>query len=116
MYLPRPQPANTSSATSQCSVIAVRVYVMRSSMGPGYSTESPSGLPRVRVVVIGSGLQGVATAWFLAHHGCAVTVLERESAAAQGTSYANAGMLTPSMADPWNAPGIVRHLLGWLGQ
>jgi D-amino-acid dehydrogenase len=70
----------------------------------------------VRVVVIGSGLQGVATAWFLAHQGCAVTVLERESAAAQGTSYANAGMLTPSMADPWNAPGIVRHLIGWLGQ
>lgn len=70
----------------------------------------------MRVIVIGSGLQGVATAWFLAHQGCAVTILERESAAARGTSFANAGMLTPSMADPWNAPGVLGHLLGWLGQ
>jgi D-amino-acid dehydrogenase len=70
----------------------------------------------VRVVVIGAGLQGVATAWFLAREGCEVTVLERAAAPAQGTSHANAGMLTPSMADPWNAPGILRHLLGWLGR
>ena len=70
----------------------------------------------MRVVIVGSGLQGVASAWFLAHQGCAVTVLEREPAVAQGTSYANAGMLTPSMADPWNAPGLLGHLLGWLGQ
>lgn len=72
-------------------------------------------MPRVRVVVIGSGLQGVASAWFLAQEGCDVTVLERAPAVAQGTSYANAGMLTPSMADPWNAPGILGHVLGQLG-
>lgn len=70
----------------------------------------------MRVVVVGSGLQGVASAYFLAAEGCEVTVLEREAAVAQGTSHANAGMLTPSMADPWNAPGILRHLLGWLGR
>lgn len=70
----------------------------------------------MRVVVVGAGLQGVASAYFLARHGCEVTVLERAAAVAQGTSHANAGMLTPSMADPWNAPGILGHLLGWLGR
>lgn len=85
-------------------------------MVPGYSKENSAGKPSVRVVVIGSGLQGVASAYFLAHHGCEVAVLERAGAVAQGTSHANAGMLTPSMADPWNAPGILRHLVGWLGR
>jgi D-amino-acid dehydrogenase len=70
----------------------------------------------MRVVVVGSGVVGVASAWFLAQHGCEVTVLERGDAVACGTSHANAGMLTPSMADPWNAPGILWHVLGWLGQ
>lgn len=70
----------------------------------------------MRVVVVGAGLQGVASAYFLARRGCAVTVLERGAAVAQATSHANAGMLTPSMADPWNAPGILGHLLHWLGR
>lgn len=70
----------------------------------------------MRVVVVGAGIAGVSSAWFLAQHGCAVTVLERGDAVACGTSHANAGMLTPSMADPWNAPGVLWHLLGWLGR
>jgi len=70
----------------------------------------------MRVLVIGSGLLGVSSAYFLARQGCEVTVLERAGAAALGTSYANAGMLTPSMADPWNSPGIFWHLLKWLGR
>ena len=70
----------------------------------------------MRVVVVGAGVIGVATAYFLARHGCDVTVLEREPEAAAGTSHANAGMLTPSMADPWNAPGLAWHLLRWLGR
>jgi D-amino-acid dehydrogenase len=70
----------------------------------------------MRVIVIGSGLLGVASAWYLARGGCEVTVLERAGGVAQGTSFANAGMLTPSMADPWNSPGIFWHLLQWLGR
>jgi D-amino-acid dehydrogenase len=70
----------------------------------------------MRVIVIGGGLLGVASAWYLARNGCEVTVLERASGVAQGTSFANAGMLTPSMADPWNSPGILWHLLQWLGR
>ena len=70
----------------------------------------------MRVLVVGSGLLGVSSAWFLARSGCEVTVLDREREPAQGTSYANAGMLTPSMADPWNAPGMFWHLLRWIGR
>jgi D-amino-acid dehydrogenase len=70
----------------------------------------------MRVIVIGSGLLGVASAWYLAKAGCEVTVLERAGGVAQGTSFANAGMLTPSMADPWNSPGILWDLLRWLGR
>lgn len=70
----------------------------------------------MRVLVIGSGLLGVSSAWSLAREGCEVTVLDRLSGAAQGCSFANAGMLTPSMADPWNSPGILWHLLQWLGR
>ena len=70
----------------------------------------------MRVIVVGSGLLGVSSAWFLARSGCEVTVLERSGGVAEGTSYANAGMLTPSMADPWNSPGIFWHLLQWIGR
>ena len=70
----------------------------------------------MRVLVIGSGLLGVSSAWFLAREGCEVTVGDALGDSAQGTSFANAGMLTPSMADPWNSPGILWHLLRWLGR
>jgi len=69
----------------------------------------------VRVVVIGSGLLGVATSWFLNKNGATVTVVDRQDQAAMETSHANAGMLNPSMADPWNAPGIVRKILRNIG-
>lgn len=69
----------------------------------------------MKVLVIGSGLLGVSSAWALARAGCEVTVLERADGPAAATSHANAGMITPSMADPWNAPGIHRDLLRWLG-
>jgi len=70
----------------------------------------------MKVVVVGSGLLGVASAYFLAREGCEVSVLDRESEPARGTSHANAGMLTPSMADPWNSPGVFWHLLKWIGK
>jgi D-amino-acid dehydrogenase len=70
----------------------------------------------MRVVVIGSGLLGTSTAWFLRRHGADVTVVDRADGAGQETSFANAGMLTPSMADPWNSPGILWRLLRWVGR
>ncbi|MGB5211828.1 MAG: FAD-dependent oxidoreductase [Gammaproteobacteria bacterium] len=70
----------------------------------------------MHVIIVGAGLAGTATAWYLRQGGATVTVIERGDAAAMETSFANAGMLTPSMADPWNAPGTWRKLLRWIGR
>jgi len=70
----------------------------------------------VKVIVIGAGLLGVSSAFFLNRAGCEVTVIERNEACALEASYANGGLLTPSMSDPWNAPGIFWNLLRWLGR
>jgi D-amino-acid dehydrogenase len=69
----------------------------------------------VRVVVIGAGLIGVTTAWYLAERGHAVTVLDRNPAPAEGASFANGGLVTPSTSDSWAAPGTPRKILRWLG-
>lgn len=65
----------------------------------------------MKITVIGAGLLGVTTAYFLARDGHEVDVIDRANGPAMETSFANAGMLTPSMADPWNAPGILGTLL-----
>jgi D-amino-acid dehydrogenase len=70
----------------------------------------------MKVLVIGSGLAGVAAAWFLRQNGAQVTVLDRREAAALETSFANAGMLAPSMSGPWNEPGLAWKLLKRMGR
>lgn len=65
----------------------------------------------MHIVILGAGLIGVTSAYRLQRSGHTVTVVEREPAVACGASYANGGMLTPSMADPWNAPGVWKELL-----
>lgn len=67
-------------------------------------------------VVIGAGLLGTTTAWFLAQRDFDVTVVERRAGPGLETSFANGGLLTPSEADPWNAPGTFGRLLRWLGR
>jgi D-amino-acid dehydrogenase len=69
----------------------------------------------MKAIVVGAGLTGVTTAWYLARAGWTVEVVERAAEPAAETSHANGGMLTPSQADPWNAPGIGRQVLGWIG-
>lgn len=64
-----------------------------------------------KALVIGGGLMGVTSAWYLAERGFEVTVLERREAAGLETSLANGGLLTPSQSDPWNAPGTWLYLL-----
>jgi D-amino-acid dehydrogenase len=68
------------------------------------------------VVVLGAGVVGVASAYYLAERGFRVTVIERQKAAGLETSFANGGLITPSMADPWAAPGIPGKLLKWIGR
>ena len=58
----------------------------------------------MKVLVIGGGVIGVTTAYYLARDGHEVTVLERRSSAAAETSYANAGLLAPAHAYAWASP------------
>lgn len=68
------------------------------------------------VVVLGGGVVGVASAWFLARSGCRVTLVERREAAGLETSFANGGLVTPSMSDPWASPEIPGMILKWIGR
>lgn len=70
----------------------------------------------MHVVIVGCGVIGVATAWYLARGGAEVTVVERREGPALETSFANASMLTPSLSSPWNSPGVWRTLLKYLGR
>jgi D-amino-acid dehydrogenase len=70
----------------------------------------------VHVVVIGAGLSGVTSAWYLRAAGHDVTVIERREAAGLETSFANGGLVVPSQPDPWNAPGVVAKILHYLGK
>ncbi|MCZ4347788.1 D-amino acid dehydrogenase [Devosia neptuniae] len=68
----------------------------------------------MRVIVLGGGVIGVTTAYYLARAGHAVTVLERQDAVAHETSFANAGQISPGYSSPWAAPGVPRKALKWL--
>jgi D-amino-acid dehydrogenase len=68
----------------------------------------------MRIAVIGAGIVGVTTAFELAVHGHEVTVFERHSAAAEETSFANAGVIAPGYVTPWAAPGMPAKVAGFL--
>lgn len=68
----------------------------------------------MHVIVLGSGVIGTTTAYYLARQGARVTVLDRQPAAAQETSYANAGQVSPGYSTPWAAPGIPLKAIKWL--
>lgn len=68
----------------------------------------------MRVLVLGSGVIGVTTAWYLAKAGLDVTVLDRQADPAAETSFANAGQISPGYSTPWAAPGIPLKAMKWL--
>jgi D-amino-acid dehydrogenase len=70
----------------------------------------------MHVLVLGGGVIGTASAWYLARAGFTVTVLERREAAGLETSYANAGQLSFGYVSPWAAPGVPLKALKWLFQ
>lgn len=68
----------------------------------------------MRVIILGSGVIGVTTAWYLAEAGHEVIVLDRQPGSALETSYANAGQVSPGYASPWAAPGVPLKALKWM--
>ncbi|MEX0738652.1 MAG: D-amino acid dehydrogenase [Pseudohongiella sp.] len=65
-------------------------------------------------MVLGSGVIGITTAWYLAKAGHQVTVVDRQPGPAQETSFANAGMISPGYSAPWAAPGVPLKAIKWL--
>ncbi|MEM5273875.1 D-amino acid dehydrogenase [Cupriavidus taiwanensis] len=70
----------------------------------------------MRVLVLGSGVIGITSAWYLAKAGHEVTVVDREAGPALGTSFANAGQISPGYASPWAAPGVPLKAIKWMFQ
>ncbi len=67
-----------------------------------------------RVIIIGAGVVGTTTAYYLAQAGCRVDVIERREGPALETSFANAGEISPGYASPWASPDVPRKIPSWL--
>lgn len=70
----------------------------------------------MRVTVLGAGVVGVTSAWYLAADGHEVTVIERQPLPAQETSFANGGQISVSHAEPWANPHTPLKALKWMGR
>ena len=68
----------------------------------------------MKIIVLGSGVIGVTTAYYLAQAGHEVTVIDRQPAPAQETSFANAGEVSPGYSSPWAGPGVPVKAIKWL--
>ena len=70
----------------------------------------------MKVIVLGAGLLGVTSAYFLRQQGHDVTVIDRQATPAAETSFANGGQISVSHAEPWANPSAPLKVLQWLGQ
>ena len=70
----------------------------------------------MKVIVLGAGLLGVTSAYFLRQQGHDVTVIDRQATPAAETSFANGGQISVSHAEPWANPSAPLKVLKWLGQ
>jgi D-amino-acid dehydrogenase len=70
----------------------------------------------MKVIVLGAGLLGVTSAYFLRQQGHEVTVVDRQASPAAETSFANGGQISVSHAEPWANPGAPLKVLKWLGK
>ncbi|WP_449465691.1 D-amino acid dehydrogenase [Stenotrophomonas humi] len=68
----------------------------------------------MRVLVLGAGVIGTTSAWYLRQAGYDVTVIDRQPAPALETSFANAGQLSFGYTSPWAAPGVPFKAIKWL--
>ncbi len=70
----------------------------------------------MKVIVLGAGVVGTTSAYFLNRLGCEVTVVDRQAAAAAETSFANGGQISVSHAEPWANPAAPLKVLRWLAR
>jgi D-amino-acid dehydrogenase len=70
----------------------------------------------MKVIVLGAGLLGVTSAYFLRQQGHDVTVVDRQASPAAETSFANGGQISVSHAEPWANPSAPLKVLKWLGK
>jgi len=70
----------------------------------------------MKVVILGAGVVGVTSAWYLREEGHEVTVIDRQPGPALETSFANGGQISVSHAEPWANPRAPRQILKWLGR
>lgn len=68
----------------------------------------------MKVLILGSGVLGVTSAWYLAKAGYEVTVVDRQPGPGLETSFGNAGMISPGYSAPWAAPGVPLKAIKWL--
>ncbi|MCP1202986.1 D-amino acid dehydrogenase [Acetobacter oryzoeni] len=68
----------------------------------------------MKILVLGSGVVGVTSAWYLAKAGHEVTVVDRQPEAGMETSFANAGQVSPGYSAPWAGPGVPLKSISWL--
>lgn len=74
-------------------------------------TENPI---QKQIVVVGAGVTGICTAYFLAAAGHEVAVLERRGNVAEEASFGNAGIIAPAGTGPWAMPGMPKKILSFL--
>lgn len=70
----------------------------------------------MKVIVLGAGVTGVTSAWFLQQAGHEVTLIDRQPGAGLETSFANGGQISVSHAEPWANPGAPMKVLKWLAR
>lgn len=70
----------------------------------------------MKVVVLGAGVVGVTSAWYLAADGHEVTVVDRQPEPGMETSFANGGQISAAHAEPWARPAVLPKILRWIGR
>ncbi|APV50004.1 amino acid dehydrogenase [Betaproteobacteria bacterium GR16-43] len=70
----------------------------------------------MKILVLGAGIVGTATAWYAARDGHEVTVVDRQAGPAMETSFANGGQVSVGHSEPWANPGAPLKILRWLGR
>lgn len=70
----------------------------------------------MKILVLGAGVIGTTSAWYLARAGHQVTVVDRQPIPGNETSFANGGQISVSHAEPWANPHVLPRVLKWLGR